>query len=170
MFAWICGVTNGFDWLLSMSIDNITYVSVCCKPTSNLCNLFCDEFPYFMQFVFCSFVVSTAKFTTVSVFAIHSRCAAAFIFSKFQIANFWLRINSCNIYVRPHGEIQTQTRTLIKVITCMSKGWIKSNFCPRNSFQFTKIYRRHYALSRSIYELIKRDEMSQSFSMKCQII
>lgn len=45
------------------------YVSVYYpKPTSNLCNLFCDEFSYFMQFV-CLLCTLTAKPFVVAVAA-----------------------------------------------------------------------------------------------------
>lgn len=56
-FAWICGIPNGFDWLLDVHL-----ISVCYHPTNNLCNLYYDEFPYFMHAVYTfSSVAQTTK-------------------------------------------------------------------------------------------------------------
>lgn len=57
-FAWICGIPNGFDWLLDVHL-----ISVCYNPTNNLCNLYYDEFPYFMHAVYSfSSVAQTTKY------------------------------------------------------------------------------------------------------------
>lgn len=59
-FAWICGIPNGFDWLLDVHL-----ISVCYNPTNNLCNLYYDEFPYFMHAVY---RFSSVAQTTKSIF------------------------------------------------------------------------------------------------------
>lgn len=57
-FACICGIPNGFDWLLDVHL-----ISVCYNPTNNLCNLYYDEFPYFMHTVYTfSSVAQTTKY------------------------------------------------------------------------------------------------------------
>lgn len=170
-----------------MSIYNITYVSVCCKPTSNLCNLFCDEFPYFMQFVCCSFVVPTTN-SPLSLFSRFILALPPVLFLEISNANFWLRSNSCNVCDHPHPHphtereretethSQTQAQKLIKV---HAKRMNQIEFL---STEFVSIYEKftidimhwtvntHTHTHARIYELIKFDEISQSFSMNCQII
>lgn len=124
-------------------------VSVYCKPTSNLCNLFCDELPYFMQFMcyLCSF---NRKANSISLF----NSLSFFIFPFFSSlkANSWTQhFVHCS---------------LTQVITFHVKRKNQIEFLFTNSFQFTYAHNKftHFRFN----EIHEMD--SQSFLMNCQFI